>query len=447
MFQKFFTDTIESKFIKSLLRNIAIPLYPTVSDSDFVISNGIYLNKFGIVKYDRTGIASESTFTRIAPYIFNYYNKSFTEKYISKNNYYDSETHEKLGEYLRVYRDLNGIDLMPFYNCFSYKFIDNLYLNKESNNGIELSNNSLYKIASIPIKFDKTYSICIDCGTQLLFKSVLMDKLGLLTTKYGGDFIQVTDLLNLCKVYIDDEEVTNQTCNSIINSNYGKVIHYKISLNGVNNNYALKLKNLEKYLYLLIQIPQNNNSAITVLEGEYSNSDKNYNVYNIDFKGLENSDNNIYYNSMEDVIDDIVSGESDFTKSDIFDSDSTSAFNAYLDIFEKSKFNNKNKFLLSDLSLIELGVTDTFAFSNRLVEYLLLNVVDNMETIDDNVTRVQNILKLNNRHDVIPSVWSNLLRCLLYEKYEKSSLPNKIDINGFVDKDIENLLIRIGGSY
>lgn len=447
MFQKFFTDTIESKFIKDLLRNVALPQYPTVSDSDFVISNGIYLNKYGIVKYDRTGIAGESTFTRIAPYVFNYYDKSFTEKYISKNNYYDSDTHEKLGEYLRIYRDLNGVDLMPFYNCFSYKFIDDLYLTKDSENGIEFSKNNIYKVISIPIKFDKTYSIGIDSITSLFFKSILKDKLGLLTTSYRGETFQVTDLLNYCKVYINDEELTNENCYLMTSSNYGDIIHYRISLEDVENAYALKLKKLEKYLSLLIQVSSNNNSAITVLEGNYSNIDHNYNVYNMDFKSLENSENESNFETREDLINDIINSNSNFTKSNMFDSESTSAFDAYVDVFEDSNFENKNRFMLSNLSLLELGATDTFAFSNRLIEYLLLNVVDTVETIDNNVTKVQNILKLNNRFDVIPSVWSDLLRCSLYKKYIKSELPKKIDINGFVDKDVENLLIRIGGSY
>lgn len=447
MFQKFFTDTIESKFIKDLLRNVALPQYPTVSDSDFVISNGIYLNKYGIVKYDRTGIAGESTFTRIAPYVFNYYDKSFTEKYISKNNYYDSDTHEKLGEYLRIYRDLNGVDLMPFYNCFSYKFIDDLYLTKDSENGIEFSKNNIYKVISIPIKFDKTYSIGIDSITSLFFKSILKDKLGLLTTSYRGETFQVTDLLNYCKVYINDEELTNENCYLMTSSSYGNIIHYRISLEDVENAYALKLKKLEKYLSLLIQVSSNNNSAITVLEGNYSNMDHNYNVYNMDFKSLENSENESNFETREDLINDIINSNSNFTKSNMFDSESTSAFDAYVDVFEDSNFENKNRFMLSNLSLLELGATDTFAFSNRLIEYLLLNVVDTVETIDNNVTKVQNILKLNNRFDVIPSVWSDLLRCSLYKKYIKSELPKKIDINGFVDKDVENLLIRIGGSY
>lgn len=447
MFQKFFTDTIESKFIKSLLRNIAIPLYPTVSDSDFVISNGVYLNKYGIVKYDKSGLASESSFTRISPYVFNYYDKSFTEKYISKNNYYDSETHEKLGNYLRIYRDLNGVDLMPYYNCFSYRFIDDLYLDKKSSNGLNLSNNKLYKVISIPIKFDKTYSIGIDSITPLYFKSILKDNLGLLVSSYRGEEYQITDLLNYCSVYINDEKITNENCYSITSSSYGDIIHYRISLEDVENSYALRLKKLEKYLNLIIQVSNSNNSSITVIEGNHSNSSKSYNVYNADFKSLSNKDNISDFKDRDDIVHDIVDGNSNFISSNIFNSDSTSAFDLYVDLFKESNFSNKNQFMTSDLSLLELGSTDTFAFSDRLVEYLLLNVVDSSETIDNNITRVQNILKLNNRFDVIPSVWSDLLRCSLFKKYMESNLYKKVDINGFVDKDVENLLVRIGGTY
>ena len=210
MFQKFFTDTIESKFIKALLRNIAIPQYPTAVSDDYVISNGIYLNKYGVVKYDGSGKANSVTFTRLTPYIYNFYNKSFTEKYISKDNFYDSETHEKLGNYLRVYRDLNDIDLMPFYNCFSYRFLDYLYLDKTQTNGINFSHSDLYKIASIPIKFDKTYSIGVDSITPIFIKSVLKDKFGTLISKVSGENYRVTNLLNNCKVFINGIEMTNK---------------------------------------------------------------------------------------------------------------------------------------------------------------------------------------------------------------------------------------------
>lgn len=447
MFQKFFTDTIESKFIKALLRNTAIPQYPTVSDDDYVISNGIYLNKYGIVKFDGSGKAGSTTFTRLAPYIYNYYNKSFTEKYISKDNFYDSDTHEKLGNYLRVYRDLNDIDLMPFYNCFSYKFLDYLYLDKSQTNGINFSHSDLYKVISVPIKFDKVYSIGIDSLSPMLIKAVLKDKFGLLTSLVFGEKVQITNLLDSCKVIINDIELTNENCYEIVNSSYGNVIHYKISLEGVDNSLALKLKSMEKYLNLLIQVSNSNNSAITVLEGNYSNSYNSYNIYNMDFRNLNNTKNNSYFESREDVINDIVNGESNYTFSNMFDSNSTSSFNAYVDSFSSSSLNNKNRFLLDGVSLLEIGATETFAFSNRLVEYLLLNVVDNMETIDDNITRVQKILKLDNRYDVIPSVWSDLLRCTLYKNYIKSDLIKNLDVNGFIDKDIEKMLMKGGGAY
>ena len=447
MFQKFFTDTIESKFIKALLRNTAIPQYPTVASDDYVIGNGIYLNKYGIVKYDGSGKANSVTFTRLAPYIYNFYNKSFTEKYISKDNFYDSETHEKLGNYLRVYRDLNDIDLMPFYNCFSYRFLDYLYLDKTQTNGINFSYSDLYKVASIPIKFDKTYSIGVDSITPIFIKSVLKDKFGTLVSKVSGENYQVTNLLNNCKVFINGVEMTNENCYEIVSSSYGDIIHYKISLEGVDNSIALKLKSMEKYLNLLLQVNSNNSSSITVLEGDFSNAYDTYNVYNMDFRSLSNGNNRSYFTKRTDVIEDIVNGNSDFTHSNMFDSNSTSSFNAYVDSFSASDLVNQNRFLLSSPSLLEVGATETFAFSNRLVEYLLLNVVDNMDTIDNNVTRIQKILKLDNRKDVIPSVWSDLLRCTLYKDYIKLDSAKHADITGFVDKDIEKMLMRGGSDY
>ena len=121
MFQKFFTDTVENKFIKALLKGSPIPIYPSIPVDGFAINGCIYTTKYGIVRSTKTGNLS-SNFIRLYPYSFGQYYPQFTEKYTSKYNYYDTKTHEVFGNYLRLYRDFFGIDLMPFYNCFSIKY-------------------------------------------------------------------------------------------------------------------------------------------------------------------------------------------------------------------------------------------------------------------------------------------------------------------------------------
>ena len=46
MFQKFFTDTIESKFIKALLENSPVPVYPSISLDGYAINGCVYVSKY-----------------------------------------------------------------------------------------------------------------------------------------------------------------------------------------------------------------------------------------------------------------------------------------------------------------------------------------------------------------------------------------------------------------
>ena len=105
-----------------------------------------------------------------------------------------------------------------------------------------------------------------------------------------------------------------------------------------------------------------------------------------------------------------------------------------------------NRFMHTDLSLLKMGTANMYAFNNRLVEYLLLNVVDSEDTIDDNTIKAQEIFHLFNRVDVMPSVWSNLLRFSIYRKFVEEN-KDVSDVNGFIDKDVEKMLIRMDGDY
>ena len=446
MFQEFFTDTIESKFIKSLLRNTPIPIYPSISDEDYVINGCTYVNDYGVVRCTETGIAKDAKFTRLFPYIFNINEKSFTENYISKYNYYDTETHEKLGNYLRVYRDLNKVDLMPFYNCFSYRFFEDIYLDKSKSCGYVEERNSSYKVIAIPIKFDKIYTIAIDSNSTIAVKSFLHDNLGPLKLKDGIDYRYITEELKDCLVTLDNKDYTNDSCVLVPQSSFNNPIHYKISVKksrdsseDFSDEYKRRLKNLEKYLYLIVQVPSDNKSSIVVLEGDYSNNDINENYFSMDYS--PDVSDETYDEYVEEILN------QNYINSNLFNSSSVQAFNFIVDSMYNATENSKNKYLLSNLSLLQMSTSQIYAFNNRLIEYLLLNVIDNTETIDNNVTRVQEILKLTNRLDIIPSVWSDRMRCDLYKKYMSSKFQNKEDINGFVDKDIEKMLIKMDGDF
>ena len=67
----------------------------------------------------KDGILTGKTKEEYTPWTTNINEFDLTTKgnFISKESFYDSDTHYHLGEYLRYYRGQTGIDLMPLYNC------------------------------------------------------------------------------------------------------------------------------------------------------------------------------------------------------------------------------------------------------------------------------------------------------------------------------------------
>ena len=148
MRQKFFTSTIQGRFIKALLHNTYLPIYNTISYGDYVIKDFIYIYKKTLLKCETSGIFGETAkLNTVSHYDFGEKYIKFTEKFQSSYQYYDSKTHEWLGKYLRCYRDIYDIDLMPFYNCFSNTYIPNVVIRDD---GIITTVTKDYKVVQIP---------------------------------------------------------------------------------------------------------------------------------------------------------------------------------------------------------------------------------------------------------------------------------------------------------
>lgn len=150
------------------------------------------------------------------------------------------------------------------------------------------------------------------------------------------------------------------------------------------------LYNYEKNLYLIIQLPIANQSSIVVLEGDYS-------------------DNNI-----PPIIN---MGEVD-----------------------KIKVGQLNQALLGKQSLLQINDSISYAFSNRLIEYLALNVIDSIDSITENTIRVQKYMGALDTS--IKGAWSNKLRIDIFNKVYNDYTSDRIDINGFVDKETEKIITR-----
>ena len=83
-----------------------------------------------------------------------------------------------------------------------------------------------------------------------------------------------------------------------------------------------------------------------------------------------------------------------------------------------------------------------YAFSDRLVEYLLLNAIDYQEEIDKNIVRVQRKADILANTAVQEGVFDKATRMRLFVKYMTKHSDMAYDINGFVDKDMEKFIME-----
>lgn len=402
--QKFFTDTIESSFIKELVYSANIPSYDSVSDGDYAFKDVTYIYKNHIIKVTKSGVVgSDAEFYNLCTYKFNERIPKVTENYISRYNYYDSETHYQLGRYLRLYRDCTGVDLMPFYNCYSGKIVSDMYLGDHNEvrfvGDIKFTTNtSEYKIILVPIRFNKEYTICIDSYSKVRMKPIF----------YGSFGIDIN-------TPFPENDMFGNTETDYPSMSFKEPKLYKLDLNSITYNYnesehsltdtdKTNLMSYEKNLYLLIQLPINNKSSILVQEGNYTKLTKHN-----DEVGISR-----VYN--EDCVESISNKE-------------------------------LNNILLSDLQLQRLSTGESYAFSTRLIEYLLDNVITSEDQFDGDIRRVQKVLREDNMliNTGYQGVWDRSIRSALFRKYISSSKTTGRsrsinDINGFVDKDVEDYL-------
>ena len=419
MKQRFFTNTIKSNFIKALIYNTPIPLIGSVNDKSYILKDNIYIYKNNIIKCTKSGIIKmpeiepnynayykngsievipsevddksdkyeniiansvkleKGSFKIIDTYDFGKYYPKFTELYYSKYGYYDSQTHEYLGKLLRLYRDILEINLMPYYNCVSGNYISGIVIYPDK---IKEEPSDNYKTFKIPIKFNTNYTLAIDSNSNVKTATVL------LSGNHIIEDIQYYKSGSLLTFNPNDVVMKNINIFSSTSFKQPKLV----GINILKDENASIIEKYERYLYLLIQIPRTNNSSVVLLEGDYTNV-KAENVYSIE--GIQE------FNDLE--------------LSDI---------------------------MTSDLSLLQMNDNITYPFADRLIEYLLLNVINPRDEVTKNIGRVQDLF-IN--YDSIHEVWNNTLRSNIYIGYQKNDMIRRLDLNGFVDIDTERLMKKL----
>ena len=419
MKQRFFTNTIKSNFIKALIYNTPIPLIGSVNDKSYILKDNIYIYKNNIIKCTKSGIIKmpeiepnynayykngsievipsevddksdkyeniiansvkleKGSFKIIDTYDFGKYYPKFTELYYSKYGYYDSQTHEYLGKLLRLYRDILEINLMPYYNCVSGNYISGIVIYPDK---IKEEPSDNYKTFKIPIKFNTNYTLAIDSNSNVKTATVL------LSGNHIIEDIQYYKSGSLLTFNPNDVVMKNINIFSSTSFKQPKLV----GINILKDENASIIEKYERYLYLLIQIPRTNNSSVVLLEGDYTNV-KAENVYSIE--GIQELN--------------------DLELSDI---------------------------MTSDLSLLQMNDNITYPFADRLIEYLLLNVINPRDEVTKNIGRVQDLF-IN--YDSIHEVWNNTLRSNIYIGYQKNDMIRRLDLNGFVDIDTERLMKKL----
>ena len=408
--QRFYTNTNISKFIKGLVSKTSIPMIDFANNTPTHVINTLYIKDGYIQKY-----LGNEKWDKLEPYIIGKDYNGITTKFTSETGSYDSDTHYYLGQFLRMIKGCYGLNLMPFYNCYNNKYINDIKIT--ANDYSMITNPALYnddyQTILVPIKFFKTYTIALDCPVPYYIMPIV----------YGNKGVAVFGKNNLIKRYCQNRIIKKSS--SMFTAPYAfcadkfteaesedltDTIFESISDVKTKAEIATqKIYSYEKFLYLLIQIPSNIKTTITVLEG--------------DFTHLAND--NKFINDKPDE-----------------------------EFIRQNPNENPEDVLISKLTLLTRNDGNSYAFSDRLIEYLLLGVISPYDEISTNIKRIQKYAMSRTNAEVnktpkyspsefIYGVWGNDLQAYLYNLVINSEyLSTKLDIVGFADKDVEKIITR-----
>lgn len=403
MLYTFNNDDIISKFIKALLMNTYVPIVHVWKPGDAAMQGFTYITKDYIIKANMKISAGEVNsidaydkdgnkyFTKIRPYIEGEEYKGITSNYQSNAHIYDAETHKYLGEYLRMLRDLHNLDLMSLYNCVTGEISQSIRIVEK--NTIDGS----YKSISTDIVKNpdgkKVYLVPIKFNQPYTIYVNTNCQIDLASILYDGH-IKVTSFNSEIKTYVG--------C-----SNINPIVYQVNQVDSLNRTEMF----YRKYLTLVLQVPETCNNVV-VLEGDYSASRPM----------ICNGFNEMPQVYFGDSIDSVP--------------------NKYI-----------NTYCKVNPALTRVTTNKLYAFSDKLIEYLLLNAVTNTDEITDNVKRVQqyaNSLTCFNTSNVrytapyTKGIWSNSLQAFLYDLLVRNKKYSKqtVDVLGYLDKDAEFILTR-----
>lgn len=444
--QRFNTNTIVSSYIKELLKDFNLPRVRVWIENEPHIDDCVYLKGLEFVRYNN------GTLTKVGDYIYNKKCLNITHNLINSSLIYDSNTHKYLGEYLRFIRDYKHLDLMSMYNCITNEFPTNMNLTFKSTH-VDEHFDYYYERATITDKSDPSGAANFDVSTTegdsdnfywLATKSVNELNLNVEMNSSSGDYtiymanvsafhdytisIDCSEKIELFAGYYNNglytvtntdsnksEDFYKNTYEQHTSSRHQHPFVYK----KLNNSSLFTKERLDHNynLYLFIKVPSNCKSSIVVLEGDYLSS-CNY----------VKSDNSTYRSLM---IPDRMIRNSELSTVD------------KVPCYEVGEY-------ISRPQLLSMSSETTYPFADRLVEYLVENTITELDSIRDDIVRVQKTYvstKFNETYkfslDNIEhyGVWDEKLRQLTYRlAISTNKINSKFDVIGYIDKDMETYI-------
>ena len=421
---KYNSNHIFVNYIKQLLSSFNLPQIKVIDNNTPVRFEGVYINKDTeqvesyktIVDKSGKAILDKSS---LHHYSFNDPLLNMTKNFIIKDNIYDNYTHKYLGNFLRFIRDYTGINLMQLYNCFSNEIPLNLDIRFELNNKqlINISSKDTnYRYYILPVKLCKEYTIAIENTSAIEMFCCYYDGNNLIDgVSHSGEEINTNS----------NKKLASLTYKKINNSFFNKPFLYDNLLNIDKSEFYEEMLQYEKYLNLVIKLPYDCKSSIVVQEGNYlANNDYEYDNYNK--KKKLNTPQYFRINSIDKDGNYIMSTNT-----------------LPKDYLTLNQLTNMNNYI-------------SYPFADRLLEYLIFNVITPIDEIDKNIYRTQlGLLSRYNNGKVgtklftgHAGIWDDKLREVIYRiAVEESTaegrvIDNNFDILGYVDKDIEPLITK-----
>ncbi len=337
---------------------------------------------------------------------------SLTKTLKNPTTLYNYQTHEYLGDYLRFIRDYENINLMSMYNCFSNRLCNNIKVTvewqnaeKETTKTVTINSyDSSYKIYMLPVKLFENYTIAIDCyqGAEL-FCGFYNEKLD--TSEKAKNLIKKT-YLKVPKSLFGQPFIYDKLNVKYWNWLSENTVTSKTStLKNTSEFVRGEVAAREEELKLFIKVPISNTSSVVVLEGDYRNfNDTLYtSSHGTGWQYLSNS-----------------------TVSN-FETTKTEKESTLPEL-------NKREFKpISKLQLLALNTGISYPFADRLIEYLVANVIIPNDATPDNIKRLQKVMEECGYRFQIDGVWEPKMQMILYDYLMNSgkfTIANTIDKNG-----------------